>query len=95
MEEKIRNAMKIFMQNKFFKEYYENAPTDACKKYIEYEFVYSIYLEPENIKELNEKLEEEFGLEDWRHLYRYSGINPFRGKCRRKIDAILKEQEGK
>ena len=40
-------------------------------------------------------MEEEFGLEDWRHLYRHAGRNPFRDKCRRKIDEILKEQEGK
>ena len=85
LEEMIRNSLELFLKNPFWREYYEKAPSEACRKYIKLDFVYSTYFGPENINELSEACEKEFTLKDWEYLCRYAGNNPFRGKCRAKI----------
>lgn len=85
MEKMIRTSLARFLRNPYWKEYYEGASSEACRKWIELEFVYSTYFGPDNINELSEACEKEFTLEDWEYLCRYAGNNPFRGKCRAKI----------
>lgn len=85
LEEMIRSALARFRGNPYWREYYEKAPSEACRKWIELSFVYSTYYGPENINELSESCEKEFTLKDWEYLCRHAGNNPFRGKCRAKI----------
>ncbi len=91
VETMCEKAMKLFLANKTWKEYYETAPSEACRQYIRLEFCYSAYLGPEDINERSARWEEQFTVEDWKHLARYAGNNPFRGKCRRKIRELTGE----
>ena len=66
-----------WLENPFWREYYENAPSEKCRELIALEFRYSD--DDGDLEELlreMESVEEELGLEDWKHLYRYCGNNP-------------------
>lgn len=84
-----KKAVERFLENPFWKKYYEDAPSEACKKYIELEFTNSMSVADGkgmlDIKEESQKCEDAFGIEDWKHLAKYAGNNPFRGKCLKKI----------
>ena len=40
LEEMIRSALARFHGNLYWREYYEKAPSEACRKWIELSFVY-------------------------------------------------------
>ena len=86
--DKVQKAVSIFCSNSYWKEFYTNAPSAACTEYIKAQFVYSIFQEPENIKEVDEDLESQFELMDWKYLYRYAGKNPSRVKYLKKIKEL-------
>ena len=80
------SAIDLFRKNDFFKEYYDNAPSDNCQKYIALEFCYSLYYVLD--EDLMNQIEGSFDLEDWKHLYRYCANNPLKGKYHRKIKEL-------
>ena len=87
--EKMKESVSSFTENPHWKKYLEEAPSDACKKYIKLNF-YLSDLEEDNEEKANvvkmmDSCEETLGLEDWKHLLKYAGKNPFAGKCRKKI----------
>ena len=88
---KREKAIKVFCKNEYWREYYEGAPSEACKEWIELQFCYSMFREPENIGEKHAVLEKDFTIEDWEHLRKYAGHNPFYSRCTREIKR-LKEQ---
>ncbi len=68
-------ALETFLKNDSWKEYYEKAPSEACRKAIEGEFVRS--LNSEYGEEYSrETLERTLALEDWKWLYEWCGNNP-------------------
>lgn len=80
-------ALETFLQNDAWREYYEQAPSDACRRAIKGEFVRSlnrIY----GAEYRKEALEADLTLEDWCWLYRWCGNNPRRGYIARKIRAL-------
>lgn len=84
MAGKTETALKKFMENDYWKEYYESAPSEECREYIKREFVGSLY--PDAGEEADTKaLEPTLKADDWRHLLKYAGNNPFRPYCRKKI----------
>ena len=94
MEEERKRVLEEFLENPFWKEYYEDAPSDVCKEYIQYEFLYSDNEEYEDeAVEILHGLEDKLGLEDWKHLEKYAGNNPFRGKCRERIKELEAKAE--
>ena len=89
-EQKIKKVLSEFRRNPFWNEYYETAPSDTCKRYIELEFCcsgcFTSLTEYEKIKKNKKHLEEEFTTEDWRHLYRFCGHNPLKVYYKRKME---------
>lgn len=90
-EKKINAAVEEFTKNPHWKAYYEQAPSEACKRYIALEFYYS-----ENLGEIEDydaykaekkRLQGEFTHEDWAHLYKYAGNNPLKAFYRKKMEA--------
>ena len=79
-EKKIKKALIEFCKNPFWKEKYDNAPSEYCKKYVALGFYYSDNMgyisDYEEYKAERNRLEERFTKEDWQHLYRYEGNNP-------------------
>ena len=77
-------ALETFLTNEKWKEYYEKAPSDACRKAIEGEFVRSLN-RMYSMAYDRDRLEAALGLEDWQWLYKWCGNNPRKGKIARKI----------
>ena len=85
---KIEQAVEAFCKNDYWREYYEGAPSDKCKEWIGLDFCYSMFFLPKDIKEKSEALEKDFTIDDWEHLKKYAGHNPFYAKCSREIKRL-------
>ena len=70
-------ALKEWLENPYWKKYYEDAPSEKCREYIALEFRYSD-TEDEGIAEKMDALLETLRTEDLRHLAAYAGNNPER-----------------
>lgn len=92
-EKRIKIALNRFLKNDSWREEYENAPTDKCKRYIALSFYWSTYLDADDYKEEAESLKASFGLEDWKYLYRQSSPNPFKAFCKSRIRELEIKQE--
>ena len=92
-ENKIQRAVEIFCSNPYWNEYYETAPTETCKRYIELKFYFSEYggeiPDYDDFKSECVKIEKEFIKVDWEHLYKYCGNNPKKVYYKRKIESYL------
>ena len=73
----MNEALKEWLENPTWKKYYEEAPSEKCRKYIALEFRYSD-TEDEEIAEEMDALQETLRAEDLRHLAAYAGNNPER-----------------
>lgn len=79
------------LKNPYWKEYYESAPSDACKERIAFNFAFSHYgIEDyfesgEEFRNERDRIESQLDLADWKHLLKYSGNNPWHTKCRNKV----------
>ena len=82
-------ALEMFLKNDAWREYYEKAPSDACRRAIEGEFVRSMG-SPYSDEYSREKLEAPLTLEDWKWLYRWCGNNPRKGYIAGKIEELGK-----
>lgn len=81
-----------WLENPAWKEYFDTAPSDACRTEIALEFWYSEHESDAAVAAL-EEWEEELSLEDWQHLYRYCGNNPRKEKIHDRIMDIKLEDE--
>ena len=84
MTNKNAEILQEWLENPYWREYYEKAPSEKCREVIALEFVYS-ELETEEILEELEAAEKELALEDWQYLYRYCGNNPRKKKIHDRI----------
>ena len=73
-----------WLNNPYWAGYYREAPSQLCKDYIALQFLYSDTGEDETARELD-RMEECLGLDDWKHLLKYSASGPERGKILGKI----------
>lgn len=91
-EKRISAEVEDALQRPFWREYYEEAPSDACKRFIALGFYSSACGEKvdnyEEYKAERAALQEKFTREDWTHLYKYSGHNPWRSYCKKKMDSF-------
>ena len=69
------SEIREWLENPYWKKYYEEAPSDQCREYIALEFRYSD-TEDETLAEEMDALLETLGAEDLRHLAAYAGNNP-------------------
>jgi len=80
-------------ENPFWKEYYETAPSEQCRKLIALEFWYSDHdgQDADAVQEIilaMEETEKDLGLEDWMHLDRFCGNNPRKAQILKKIGEL-------
>ena len=87
----MKEALDVFLQNPHWKEYYETAPSEECREYIEHSFRLSLYGITPDIEKRDKELEDLFTVRDWEHLAKYAGNNPFRSKCKKMISNLKKE----
>ena len=83
-EEEPGKNMAEWLENPFWREYYETAPSEVCRAFIELEFRYSGDGTDE-AAEAMDALEEKLSLPDWEHLYRYCGNNPRKARIHERI----------
>ena len=90
-EKKVTKAVAELCENPHWKEKYDNAPSEDCKRYVALGFYYSDNLgeipDYEEYKAEREKLEERFTKEDWQHLYKYEGNNPRKSFYKQKMES--------
>ena len=97
-QEMKEKALSRFLENPYWREYYETAPSEECKDRIVFTFCFSLYGDEgffasiEDFKNAGETLESKLGLADWKHLLKYAGVNPFRSKCGAKIEELEAKQ---
>ena len=85
--------VREWMENPYWKEYYETAPSEQCRKLIALEFWYSDHDCPDAdaVREIipaMEEAEKGLALEDWKHLDRFCGINPRKAQIRKWIEEL-------
>ena len=90
--EEVREILEETMENPFWAAYYNDAPSDRCKEYIALEFYYSEYEDDETARALDQ-MENDLAIEDWKHLLKYSGNNPGRGKIAKRITELENNQQ--
>ena len=92
-ESRIEEAVEMFCQNEYWSGFYSQSPSAACKRRVALAFYYSMLhddagFEQREYKSEVERLESQFGLEDWKHMLKYSGHNPLRAEYMSKIGRI-------
>ena len=78
-EEKIGEAVELFIQNPYWRTYYETAPSEFSKRRSELMFYWSVETDESKIEEAMEEakeIEKNYSLEDCRHELKFSGNNP-------------------
>ena len=86
--ERKEKVLALYLGNPYWKEYYETAPSESCKEYIELSFLFSGTHDESLLPEMKEIKEKKFSLPDWEHLLKYSGNNPGRGQIMREIEKL-------
>ncbi len=89
-EVKRMDDISEWLENPYWKKYYEEAPSGACREYIALEFRYSD-TEDEGIAEAMDALLETLRAEDLRHLAAYAGNNPQRTALLRRAEEMEKK----
>ena len=83
----VMEGLGEWLDNPYWKAFYEEAPTEACKKYVAIYF-YASDTEDEAAFEEMDKLEKDFGLSEWKHLLKFSGNTPEKAKIMKKIQEL-------
>ena len=75
MSNKNAEILNEWLENPYWREYYEKAPSEKCREVIALEFLYSELEEDEVLEQLDEA-EKELSLDDWLYLYKHCGNSP-------------------
>lgn len=90
-EEKLQEAAAPYLANKhsYWPDFLNKAPSANCRRYVLLSFyTSSIGHGDEEAYAEKKDLEQRFTLEDWKHVARYAGNNPFAAKCRQMIKQL-------
>ena len=91
-EDGLKANLESWLENPFWREYYEEAPSDICRTIISLEYWESEYRTGAAHCAIKD-LEDDLSVEDWRHMYRYCGNNPRKKIIHDRImDLELKDQ---
>ena len=80
----VRKNLSEWLKNLHWAEYYNHAPSARCREFIALEFYDSEYGDEEGAEAMD-RLEEQMGPEELRHLLKYCGNNPRKGILARRI----------
>lgn len=89
-ESRIDEAVETSCKNDYWSDFYNHSPSAACRRRVALTFYYSKFhndadFDLQEYRAEVERLESRFGLDDWKHLLKYSGHNPLRAEYMRKI----------
>ena len=88
-ENLIKYSLNEAIKNPYWREYYETAPSEYCKRYIQLKFYFSEYLgnipDYDEFKAACDRLENCFTKKDWQHLLKHCANNPRRTYYRNKL----------
>lgn len=90
-EEKVSEAVELFLQNPYWRAYYETAPSEYSKRRAMFMFYWSIETDESRIEEAMaeaKEIEKNYGLEDCRHELKHSGNNPGRAHWIKRIEEL-------
>lgn len=87
--DEVKTILDDTLENPYWAEYYNNAPSNKCREYIALEFYYSEY-EDDETAEAMDAIEEQLGVDDLRWLMKFCGNNPRKGILAKKIAALEK-----
>lgn len=87
-EKERKKALKAFLQNEYWREYYENAPSDTCKEYIELGFLWSKYARNGDENDRPPRFKGELDINDLQYLHDHEGNNRMKYNYKKKIDAL-------
>jgi len=76
-----------FMENEYWHEEYETAPSDACREYIEYQWLNG-HGHTDEEKAALEVTKASMTATDWEHLMKYAGNTPFKTYCRERLEEL-------
>lgn len=85
----LHENLEEWLENPYWREYYETAPSDQCREVIALEFLYSEEETDEIAAAMDEK-EKRLTIRDWKYLYKYCGNNPRKVFIRKKINDLKK-----
>lgn len=75
--DEFRESVQSFLENPYWERYFNEAPSDDCRKYIAYEFYLSdIDEDDEEAEEKAELAEAALDIDDWKYLYEHCSNNP-------------------
>jgi len=96
MDEKmIAKAVREFRRSFTWRCYYDDAPSEACRRYIALEFYSGMDVREEDIEEADKEkkvLEAALDVKDWEHLLKYSGNNPGRVYMKNRIRELTERK---
>ena len=75
MNEELEQCLAEWLENPYWREYYETAPSDECKEFIALEFMFND-TEDDEIAEMMDEAESKLKVEDLKHLAKYEGNTP-------------------
>lgn len=87
--DEVKSILDDTLENPYWAEYYNGAPSDKCKEYIALEFYYSEYEDDETADAMDE-IEKQLSADDLRWLMKFCGNNPRKGILAQKITALEK-----
>ena len=94
-KQKVDAAVGFFTGSPYWKEMYENAPSDRCRERIALTFYYSTFFDEADADgsytEARKAAEDGLSLEDWKYLLKYQGNNPGRLLIRKRIRELEAE----
>ncbi|MBR7040828.1 MAG: hypothetical protein IKI24_03190 [Clostridia bacterium] len=96
IEEKAREAVELFLQNPYWREYYETAPSEYSKRGAELAFYWSVETNESKVDEAMaeaKEIEKHYSLDDCRHEFKYSGNDPGRLHWLKRIEELSKKGE--
>ena len=85
--EETGNSLDEWLQNPYWAEYYNGAPSERCRSFIALEFSYSDHANGETAEAMD-RIEEEMDIAELRHLLKYCGENPERKRLQDRITAL-------
>ena len=94
-EEALRSNLAWWLENPSWAEYYDEAPTERCRRFIALEFYYSMYEDKTAAREMD-RIEAEMDAEELRYLLENCGHNPRRKALRdriRELEAVDRKED--
>ena len=83
-KEAVKKSAAEWVENPYWAKYHDEAPTPECRAYVELEF-YANDTDDEEAWETMDKLKNGFGIEEWKHLLKYSGCRGTFGGRRKAV----------